>query len=433
MRIRLDQVPKQQSFSNVLIMPSPGDPKPHQPQRPPGDEDAGKRATRIIDTQTSENTQTRMEEKLDDLTKGVADIRSKVCDDYMKRCVESEKQLKTKNKEEEGLRSEIQSLKAQLQQENADRQDKVEQLQKKSTEAKGLRSELQSLREQLQRQKAISKEKVDELATTIQRLDEDKKLRKVIQGNALRLTISDDEIRERFVNLREQIKALANSAAYDLNRKHVFPRTLGGFTRKWNSLSPGDRVFHLRAVIHNIIHRHILSRDIFGLEESPLSRGHHRDMKLDDALGDFEGLLRENEVKETFISDWRLSTLKCIGTFRPALRDRSAASSDIWNVLEAFARHGQDSPKLFAEIRQLCDNAFTLRLLTRQSDDRYQFEIPDEYDPEKGSNVDAFLFCSALVKYTVNEDTEISRLLEPPYLRSLLFLGLLPEDAEFYE
>lgn len=83
MRITQDQVSKQQTFSNVFTA-SPGDPKQHQPQRPPCDEDAGKRATCIIDIRTSENPQPRIEGKLDSLTKGVADIPSKVCDEFMK-------------------------------------------------------------------------------------------------------------------------------------------------------------------------------------------------------------------------------------------------------------------------------------------------------------------------------------------------------------
>ncbi|CCE29468.1 uncharacterized protein CPUR_03161 [Claviceps purpurea 20.1] len=85
MRIPQNQVPRQQTFSNVF-MASPGDPKQHQTQRP-RDEDAGRKANGIIDTRTSDNSQTRIEGKLDDLTKGVADIRSKVCDELKGRRV----------------------------------------------------------------------------------------------------------------------------------------------------------------------------------------------------------------------------------------------------------------------------------------------------------------------------------------------------------
>ncbi|KAG6111842.1 hypothetical protein E4U31_004003 [Claviceps sp. LM219 group G6] len=245
---------------------------------------------------------------------------------------------------------------------------------------------------------------------SMQQLEDEKaKLREVILGNSVKQKMSDDDIKQRFASLRQQIQALANSPAYDLQQLYAVRCPARHLEVQWNLFSPADRVFYMRAVIYSIIHRHILSRDIFGLEESLLSREHHRDMKLDDALGDFEGLLRENE--------------------RPASRDRSAASSEIWNALKVFVRHGQDSSKLFAEICQLCNNAFNLRLLTRQSDDRYQFELPKvgvEYDPDKGSveaygvigggeesNIVAIPFCGALVKYTMNGDTEASCVLEP--------------------
>ncbi|KAG6102856.1 hypothetical protein E4U30_000044 [Claviceps sp. LM220 group G6] len=401
MRITQNQVPKQQTFSNVFTA-SPGDPKPHQPQRPPCDEDAGKRATCIIDIRTSENPQPRIEGKLDCLTKGVADIPSKVCDEFMKRCVESEKQLVAKSKGAEGLRSELQSLKKQLQQQKADSQKNVKQLETKSKEAKGLRSELQSLKKQLQQQKANSQknvkqhetksteakglgselqslkkqlqqqkadtqekvkqletksteakglgselqslkkqlqqqkadsqkkvkqletnsteakglrselqsledqlqqhkadsqEKVAGLVTTIQELDEDKrKLRGVILDNALHLrpTISDDEIRQRFLNIRQQIQAVVNNLAYDKTHRFM-PRAAGNedkfrLYQQYNSYSPEDRVFFVRAAVYQIVFHYILSRDAFGLTGSVQPLQCDQEAHLDQFLGDFEDI-----------------------------------------------------------------------------------------------------------------------------------------------
>ncbi|KAG6068542.1 hypothetical protein E4U32_000367 [Claviceps aff. humidiphila group G2b] len=303
-------------------------------------------------------------------------------------------------------------------------------LEEKTLEVDTLEARLQSLSTQMQQERARSRDRIAGLTMSMQQLEDEKaKLREVILGNSVKQKISDEDVKQRFANIRQQIQALANSSALDLNRMDVFPRALGDSRIKWSFLSPADRVFRMRAVIYGIIHRYILSRDIFGLEESLSSREHDREMQLDHALGDFEGLLKENEVKGTLISDWRRATLKCVEAFRPAPKDRSAAVPDIWSALQVFVRHGQDSSKLFAEICQLCDNAFTLRLLTRQSDDRYQFEIPEagvEYDPDKGSveaygvigggkesNIVAIPFCGALVKYTVNGDTEASCVLEP--------------------
>ncbi|KAG6018567.1 hypothetical protein E4U40_000138 [Claviceps sp. LM458 group G5] len=307
--------------------------------------------------------------------------------------------------------------------------DKKE-LEEKTLEVDILQARLQSMETQMLHEKKKARDRVTGLTTSMQQLEEEKaKLREVILGNSVKQKISDEDIKQRFANLRQQIQALANSAAYDLNRIDVFPRALGDFKINWSLLSPADRVFHVRAVIYGHLHRHILSRDIFGLEESVFSREHNQGIQLDHALGDFEGLLRDYEVKGTLISDWRRATFNCVETFRPAPKGPSSASADIWHSLEAFVRHGQDLSKLLSEIRLLCNNALTLRLLTRQSDDRYQFELPEdgvEYDPDKGSveaygvigggqesNIIAIPFCGALMKYTVNGDTEIPCVLEP--------------------
>ncbi|KAG6252203.1 hypothetical protein E4U49_007799 [Claviceps purpurea] len=304
------------------------------------------------------------------------------------------------------------------------------ELEEKTLEVDTLEAKLQSCETQMQQERTKARERVAGLTMSMQQLEDEKaKLREVILGNSVKQKISDEDIKQRFASLRQQIQALANSPAYDLQKLYALDIPAGHLEAQWNSFSPADRVFHMRAMIYSIIHHYILKRDIFGLEESLIPRENNREMHLDDALGDFERLLRENEVKKTFISDWRLATLKCIETFKPAPKDRTAASSDIWYSLQPFVIHGQDPLKLRSEIRQLCDSAFTLRLLTRQSDDRYQFKIPEvgvEYDPEKGtveaygvigggkeSNIIAIPFCGALMKYTVNGDTEMSCVLEP--------------------
>ncbi|KAG6116276.1 hypothetical protein E4U14_000329 [Claviceps sp. LM454 group G7] len=460
MRIRLDQVPKQQSFGNVSMV-SPTDPKPHQPQRPPRDEDAGKRATRIIDTQTSEKTQARIEGKLDDLAKVVADVRSKVYDELMKRCVETEKQLKTKSKEAEGLRSEIQSLKAQLRKEKGDKQVKVEQLQKSNTEAKGLRLELQSLRKQLEQQKEDNQKKVPGLTPTIQELGEDRrKPREVTPRNALRPKISDDEIRQRFVNIRRKIEAVVQNRAYHTGREFEPHVAANEFELRihqlYNSYSSNDRTLLARSIIYRIICQYILNRDAFGLVGSvpcPERNQEAAEALLDHFPGGFEGLLRERKgavvfyllfsasshankpvVANEVISDWRPATLKCTKNFSAALpaRDNSIARDEIRRFLLPMLILNDDSVENYMEISQLCDDAFALWLLTRESGDRYRFDGP-KYGANchpgkdtvkvcevigygKATNCVAFSICGALIKTTGNEESGVTCVLEPAHV-----------------
>ncbi|KAG6281373.1 hypothetical protein E4U48_007015 [Claviceps purpurea] len=394
--------------------------KSHQPQRPPRDKDAGKRTTSIIDTRTSDNARTRMEGKLDDLTKGVADIRSKVCDEFMKRCVESEKELV-----------------------------------RKSEEAEGLRSELQSLKEQLEQQKSDSQEKVAVLTKTIQRLEEDKrKLRGVIPGNALRHKVSDDEIRQRFVNIRKKIEAVVMHPAYDKTLDWIPPVSAKDYVinvcQNYNLCSLRDRVFFLRAAIYGIIDRCIFNRDAFGLAGCVSPLDCNQVAQLDESLCDFEGLLRTRKVTKEVIFYRRLATSNCIENSSAAPRDNSGARGEIERFLFPLLNIGQDlleraenswdpaEKNLLnpgAEINQLCDDAFALWLLTKKSSDRYQFDGPKpgvkyvpakgaagvcgvlgEYGVSKKSTRIAFIIFGALIKTTGSEESEVNCVLEPAHV-----------------
>ncbi|KAG5954123.1 hypothetical protein E4U57_004795 [Claviceps arundinis] len=319
---------------------------------------------------------------------------------------------------------------------------------------------MKSLREQLQRQKAISQEKVAELTTTIQRLDEDKKLRKVNLGNALRLTISDDEIRERFVNIRQQIHTLVNNRAYDKTREFM-PHDAAKdcmlrIHQRYNSYGLRDRVLYLRSMVYQIIWHYILRVDAFGLAGSvpPLECNQKApEALLDGALGMFEGLLRTRKgavvlfllfstrshankplVANEVISDWRLATFKCIENFSAALppRDTSTARNAIEGFLLPLLTFKLGPVKIRREISQLCDDAFALCLSARKSGDRYQFDRPRigvKY--EKGldtvevcgvigngdaSNYVEFSICGALTKKAGNEESEVTYVLEPAHV-----------------
>ncbi|KAG5965238.1 hypothetical protein E4U58_002895 [Claviceps cyperi] len=420
MEVTKNQVPRQKpkSFSDALTAPT-SDLRAHQLQRPPREEDAGKRATCSIDIRTSEDPTSQIEGKLDSLTRGVADIPSKVCDEFMKRCVESEKELLKKSKEAEELRSEVQSLKEQLKQEKADGQDKVAGL-----------------------------------TLTIQGLSEDKsKLREVILGNALRHEISDDEIRQRFVNIRQQIQAVVNKPAYDKTRD-LMPRAAANdyefrLRQQYNSYSPEGRVLFMRSIVYRIICHCILSTDIFGLAGSVPSPQFNQEAELDHFLGVFEGLLKTRKgavvlyllfsasshankplVANELIFDWRLATFKCIESFNTVPHDNSHARGEIQRTIFPLLNHEWN--QIGTEINRLCDDAFALRLLTRKSGDRYHFDGPTrgvECVPTKGtievcavlgggeaSNCVEFSICGALIKRTGNEESEITCVLEPAHV-----------------
>ncbi|KAG6121300.1 hypothetical protein E4U13_005028 [Claviceps humidiphila] len=175
------------------------------------------------------------------------------------------------------------------------------QLKTRGIEADELRSELQYLKQQLQHEKACCEERVARLNTTIQELDKDKrKLREVILRDASSQKISDEEIKQLYAALRQQIQALANNAAYDKTRQFhcddegTKPEV--NFRKQYNSYSSADRVFLIRSSIYRILHTFILDRPVFGLPDfSSTVQSNSRQLDIDKALGDFEGILRANK------------------------------------------------------------------------------------------------------------------------------------------
>lgn len=187
------------------------------------------------------------------------------------------------------------------------------QLEKKTQEADRLKSDLESLRkefdQELEASKATKKKVVLQNALIKQLTDEKKKLRQVILSSTTRQKISDEVIKQRFANLRQQIQAIANSAAYDLDRRLIacYPAhdQFGlGFQRHYNLCDPQDRVFLIRSKVYEIIHYLILIKDIFGVASSCQNAQNsqnlpnlptfqsNQEIQMEHSLGDFEGYLR---------------------------------------------------------------------------------------------------------------------------------------------
>ncbi|KAG6302021.1 hypothetical protein E4U09_004026 [Claviceps aff. purpurea] len=304
----------------------------------------------------------------------------RVCDEFTKLCVESEVRLEAKSQEADALKLELQSLKKKLQQE-------IEN----------------------------SKVKLEGVAVTIQQLEEDKKkLREVILGNIVKSKISDEKIKQRFVDLRQQMQVIANNPKIDKTRS--FDCCVADNAFEFNLKN--NRVFLIRG-IYEIVRYFILNSNTFGLAGSSSPLRCNPETELDRALGDFEDLLR---AKKGAV---------CTETLNPAPRDISEARDEIWHLLRPLLKPGQGSSDFMAEICQFCVNAFTLRLLSRQSEDRYEFETEPggEHDPSKGSvevcgvrgggdttNIIALSICGALLKYTKNKNNEASCVLGPAHV-----------------
>lgn len=173
--------------------------------------------------------------------------------------------------------------------------------------------ELATTRQKLERELDSSRHKVADMEGQLLKGQEEVKrlrekeamFRNMILDNAGTRKISDGEILERFVELRQHIQKIsfsplclvdtnpALSAAQEeataLSKKFYKPAV-------WGDLRVSDRQFRLRAGIFEELHYHILDYDCFGLEGFQVSDGEKK-VSVEPGLRRFEHMLKDRQGK----------------------------------------------------------------------------------------------------------------------------------------
>ncbi|KAG6003818.1 hypothetical protein E4U21_001673 [Claviceps maximensis] len=377
-------------------------------RRANGDKSDG--TMRSNDAPSFEIRDTGAEEVVRILSEKIDNLPQKLCKLFQKTCSESDKQLEKKIEELDLLKLELNDLKKSLQKEKEFSKEKIK-------ESGMLKLELDDLEKNLQKQKELFKNNIIAQAKTIQQLKEEKnKFREMILGGPARQKVSDEVIKERFASVRQQIQAIAHSLLLKVDRPLLDSNERNQseleFQQEYNLYSVTDRIFLIRAKIYEVISRFILRGGAFGLlstSQNPQRLQYFQNTKeaeLEKALCNFESHLKAKE-------------------------DPTPAGDVIWNVLSPLLKYRIGNSKLLLDVRQLCEDAYSLRLLTLQSKDRYHFEAPnrgESFDAEKGfvepcgvlgggdrSTIVAFSICGALKKETGTGDEDIY-CLEPAHV-----------------
>lgn len=136
-------------------------------------------------------------------------------------------------------------------------------------------------------------------------------LRDIVLGQAGTQKISDDEVVQGFLKLRQTVQRLVHSLTdllEEVPKLHVRHRerveVVQFYYGRWGSWLPKDRALQMRARVFQILHNNILKRDCFGLDgfekdkvDGPLALGKkgQRDPlgTIEPGLRRFESLLRE--------------------------------------------------------------------------------------------------------------------------------------------
>jgi hypothetical protein len=266
--------------------------------------------------------------------------------------------------------------------------------------------------------------------------DEVKKLREkeamfrtIILDQAGVQKVSDDEILQGFLKLRQDIQKISRNSCFLVEASNIilsaqqmaepFLESLYS-PEAWGKLSVGDRRLRMHAVIFHELFVSILGSDCFGLEESKdkAHEGKPRKGPIEPGLRRFERLLQERGgkhsdilplfslcnrapfpssplaslvplsrdhttnnagciVSDSVISDWRIATINCVELSGFEEATSTLTTADIFFILEPILSKNvgaMEEDALRSSILGLCKDAFKIRMMMRKSKDKYVVE-----------------------------------------------------------
>ncbi|EAQ84518.1 predicted protein [Chaetomium globosum CBS 148.51] len=248
----------------------------------------------------------------------------------------------------------------------------------------GLQRELEAAKRELgiaQRKAASVEAQLREHQEEVNKLrGKEAMFRTIILDQAGVQKISDDEILQGFLKLRQDVQKLSRSASYlvDTNptistaQEEATP-SISSFYRAatWGQLGLVDRRLRVRAKIFDELHFHILGYNCFGLQGFQAEVGALTG-PVEPGLRRFETILQDRGVSENVITDWRIATINCVELTGIEEMTSKFAATDIFAILAPLlSKHVRPSEEdvLRATILDLCKDAYKLRMMMRKSKD----------------------------------------------------------------
>jgi len=169
----------------------------------------------------------------------------------------------------------------------------------------GARRELETVRRRMggmEGQLRESQEEVNKLR------EKEAMFRTMILDQASVQAVSDDDILQGFMNLRQNVQKISHSTAYAIDtnpplsaaQKEAMPHLNDFYSpASWGVLALSDRRLRLRAKIYDELHHRILSYSDFGLRGIHAWDGVNDDDPIEPGLRRFEYLLKERGGKDS--------------------------------------------------------------------------------------------------------------------------------------
>ncbi|PTB35978.1 hypothetical protein M441DRAFT_151936 [Trichoderma asperellum CBS 433.97] len=224
--------------------------------------------------------------------------------------------------------------------------------------------------------------------------DKERSMRDFLIENSHNKIISDRDVREKFTQLRQRIQWLASNKAYNIEEFHNLKLNESWFEPRyiealWGESPKPGRLVILRSLMFHFLNVNILDKLLFDINDangSPSLAGVGSSIpSLGQAFSLFERVISDRGVNHDMLVNWRLSTFKCIEAAGLGGTDADFGVIDGDAMFDCFQRFisekatVQQIERLRNAYRELCKEAWTLRLLMRNSLEPFECYVSRGY------------------------------------------------------
>jgi hypothetical protein len=248
-----------------------------------------------------------------------------------------------------------------------------------------LHSVIQAMREELNTKEAALRDARTDLA----RVREEKaRLRKIVLDKTGDQRVLDELVKDKFVSLRQKAQVIANSSAYDVNRPIAWGRAKihRVFDHKvWTRLTTKDRKDNLMAEIFDQLYFDVFDYKMFFRQVVPSDQGTgDRKSTVELDLQRYESLLKDSNVNETLINNWRIASIECCAELgnsqAPRGRKLSRSMFEAFQPIISAKADKKQLEDLQDQLTALCNEAWDLRLIMRKSREGHRCVRPPTRD-----------------------------------------------------
>lgn len=258
--------------------------------------------------------------------------------------------------------------------------------------------QLQQANDQLARQDASIRHLEQELKLCKREVQtlraKEQSLRDSVFDNESYQEISEEELTSAYGSLAQGIQQIAGSKLLQVEGRNLDfegnPFAIWEeFSELWGMTERKGRSLILRALLSQILSEDILQTEFFAISESKVDENGKPEANsaLNARLGKIERLLSERRVPHDILTNWRLSTLRSVEAAGLTGKVFGAALAEemyhFFSPLVIEASAPEKLENLQAQFRELCNKAYTLRLLMRKSRHEYHY---DDISPQASAD-----------------------------------------------